>query len=168
MTEYDWPSITFPTRRPDVVSMPARPSFRFFTLALPCWVAASNVLAAEPAPPQTEQAALRFPQPIRAGDLVGRTVVAPEERQPVLGRVVSIVRKSDGAMSVVIAESRWFGLGARPVAVPLAAVRLLGEYVALLDITPDQLSGMASFEAASAAEVPPDDTIRVGLVKPFH
>ena len=126
------------------------------------------MLAAEPASPPTEQAALRFPQPIRAGDLVGRTVVAPEGRQPVLGRVVSIVRMGDGALSVVIAESRWFGLGARPVAVPLEAVRLLGEYVALLGITPDQLSATASFEAASAAEVPPGDTIRVGLVKPFH
>ena len=130
-----------------------------------------NCVAAQPADPPAspaERIATRFPQPVRVGDLLGRLVLAPAEQQPVLGRVAGIVRQSDGGTNVVIAVSRWFGLWARPVAVPLDAVGLLGEHVVLLDVTPDQLSDAPSYAAPPAAEVPPDDIIRVGLAKPFH
>ena len=150
--------------------MPTLPLLRLSVLAL-FWAALVHGVAAQPAAPpapSAERASRRFPQPVRAGDLIGRTVLAAKEQQPVLGRVAGIVRQSDGSTSLVIAESRWFGIGARPVAVPIEAVGLLGEYVALLDITPEQLRVSATFEAPSAAAVPPDDIIRVGLVKPFH
>lgn len=131
-----------------------------------------DVTLAQPsgAPPSvagpTDRAALRFPQPVRVGDLSGRTLLGPGESQPVLGRITGTVRHADGRTSVVVRLAGWFA--ARSVAVPVEAVGLLGEFVALLDITPEQLRALPTFEAASASVIPPDQAIRVGLVKPFH
>ena len=36
------------------------------------------------------------------------------------------------------------GIGTRPIAVPVEAVALMGEYVAILDFTPDQLAGFST------------------------
>src|SRR6516162_6768782 len=49
-----------------------------------------------------ESAAIRFPQPVRVGDLLGREVLRPVESQDVLGRVRDIVREGDGGIRVVI------------------------------------------------------------------
>ena len=115
-----------------------------------------------------ERAARRFPQPVRAGDLIGRTLLAPKEQQPVLGRVAAIVQPSQGSADVVIDVPEWLGISGRRVSVPIEAVALLGEYVALIDVTPDQLRASPDFDPKSAPEVPPDQSIDVGLVKPFH
>ncbi|BAR47162.1 MULTISPECIES: hypothetical protein [Methylobacterium] len=114
-------------------------------------------------PALAAKAARRFPQPIRAGDLVGRRLLEPEERQAVLGRVRGAVRRADGGVDLTV-ETGWFS--GRAVLVPTEAVGLLGEHVALLDLTPEQLQTLP--EAGPAAAIPPDETIRVGLVKPFH
>ena len=113
-----------------------------------------------------ERAGKRFPQPVRVGDLIGRDVLQPEEAQPVLGRVLAVVRRPDGGVDVVVLEGTTLGLGGRPVAVPIEAVALLGEHVALLDYTPAQLSGLPT--ASAGVSLPAAETIRVGLVKPFH
>jgi hypothetical protein len=43
-----------------------------------------------------ESAARRFPQPVRAGDLVGRDVLQPIPSQARLGRVLRITRAAGG------------------------------------------------------------------------
>ena len=48
------------------------------------------------------QAARRFPQPVRVGDLIHRQVLRPVERQTVLGRVDGVARRADGAVLVVV------------------------------------------------------------------
>ena len=130
---------------------------------------AAPVLAQE----ATQQAARRFPQPVRVGDLIHRQVLRPVERQTVLGRVEGVARRADGAVLVVVdaRNAGWrgaLGLGARPVAVPSDAMALLGEYLALVDLTPDQLRALPTFDPAGRAPVPAGDTIRMGLVRPFH
>lgn len=130
---------------------------------------AAPVLAQE----ATQQAARRFPQPVRVGDLIHRQVLRPVERQTVLGRVEGVARRADGAVLVVVdaRNAGWrgaLGLGARPVAVPADAMALLGEYLALMDLTPEQLRALPTFDPAGTAPVPPGDTIRMGLVRPFH
>ena len=130
---------------------------------------AAPVLAQE----ATQQAARRFPQPVRVGDLIHRQVLRPVERQTVLGRVEGVARRADGAVLVVVdaRNAGWrgaLGLGARPVAVPSDAMALLGEYLALVDLTPDQLRALPTFDPAGTAPVPAGDTIRMGLVRPFH
>ena len=136
-------------------------------LAVPALFAAS-VHAQESA-----QAAHRFPQPVRVGDLIHRQVLRPVEQQTVLGRVDGVARRADGAVLVVVdaRDAGWrgaLGLGARPVAVPSDALALLGEHLALMDLTPEQLRALPTFDPAGTAPVAPAATIRMGLVRPFH
>ena len=114
-----------------------------------------------------EQAAKRFPQPVRVGDLIGHDVLAPAESQPVLGRVAAVTRRADGGLDVIVRLGGLLGIGARPIAVPVEAVALLGEHVALLGLTPAQLDALPTAPTPSAP-LPPDTSIKVALVKPFH
>lgn len=134
-------------------------------------LAAGVPALARPAAPDADpgaRAARRFPQPVRVGDLIRRRVLRPVERQDVLGRVAGVVRRPDGAILVVVEEGGFLGRGARPVAVPVEAVALLGEHVALMDLTPAQLKALPTFHPAGATAVPLDEMIRIGLVRPFH
>jgi hypothetical protein len=115
-----------------------------------------------------ERAAKRFPQPVRVGDLIGRQVLRPIEAQTVLGRVASLTRGADGGIMVVISTGGVLGFGTRLIAVPVEAVALLGEYVSVLDFTPEQLEAFPTFGATNAMVISPDERIRVGLTKPFH
>src|SRR6516162_11576853 len=65
-----------------------------------------------------ESAAMRFPQPVRVGDLLGREVLRPVESQDILGRVRRVVRDSNGQIMVVIDFGGIFGFDSRPIAVP--------------------------------------------------
>ncbi len=125
-----------------------------------------------PMPTPAARAAGRFPQPVRVGDLIGRQVLRPVERQDVLGRVAGAVRGPDGAVLVVVSLGGVLGLGTRPVAVPVEATVLLGEYLAVMDLTPEQLRALPTFDGAGdgagTRPLPPDESIRVGLTRPFH
>jgi hypothetical protein len=118
-------------------------------------------------PDLAERAAKRFPQPVRVGDLIGRQVLQPTEAQHVLGRVAAIVRHDDGGMEMIVRFGGMLGIGTRLIAVPIEAIALLGEYVAIIDFTPEQLRGFPTVHEA-APSLPPDHIIRIGLVKPFH
>lgn len=128
------------------------------------------VLSIAAAPPPdaatlAERAAKRFPQPVRVGDLVGRDVLEPVEAQPVLGRVAGVARRADGGLDLLLRRGGVLGLGARTIAVPLDAAALLGEHVAVIDLSPAQLDGLP---AASTNPLPADTVIRMALVRPFH
>jgi hypothetical protein len=111
--------------------------------------------------------AARFPQPVRVGLLPGRDVLQPIEPQPILGHVAAIVRQ-DGKLLFVINRGGFLGFGATPVAVPVSDVALLGQYVALMGVTPKEFARLPRFNPSGAAPVPPDTTIEVGIVRPFH
>ncbi|MEE7491942.1 hypothetical protein [Methylobacterium oryzae] len=133
------------------------------------------------APEMADRAAGRFPQPVRVGDLPGRFLLQPEESQPVLGRVTGLVRRDDGGADAIVRLDgvlgltrlglqplAWSGVGARLVAVPVEAVALLGEYVALMGMTPERLRALPTFAPGSATAIPPGETLRIGIVRPFH
>lgn len=113
-----------------------------------------------------EPGADRFAQPVRVGDLIGQKLIGPDESQPLLGHVEAVERRADG--SVVIRVKTWSLLpwGGKTVHVPLEAVSFLGPQLALTGLTEAQLAALP--EARSDAPVSADETIRVGLVKPFH
>ena len=117
---------------------------------------------------QSAAAARRFPQPVRAGDLIGRAVLKPTESKPVVGRVTQVVRSDDGTLQVVVAYGGLFGIGVRPIAVPLDTMALLGKDLEILDFTPDQLSAFPLFDGVGTSPVATGDTIRVGLARPSH
>lgn len=127
---------------------------------------AASAWAAGPARDSGPASQNRFPQPVRAGDLIGRKLIGPTEAQPLLGRVTGVAQGPDGAPALRIRTASLLPWGGRVIEVPVASVALLGELVALMDLTPAQLA--ARPQAQDAAPVPPDAMIPVGLVRPFH
>jgi hypothetical protein len=121
-----------------------------------------------PGPTLAERQARRFPQPVRVGDLVGRDVLKPIEAQPVLGHVAAVVRRGDGGLDVIVRFGGVLGFGARPIAVPMEAMALMGPFMAVMDFTPEQLRTFPTADATALPPVAADETIRVGIVKPFH
>ena len=115
-----------------------------------------------------QSAAMRFPQPVRVGDLPGRPVLQPIESQSALGRVRSIVQDGTGSVLVVIELRRWFGTTTRTIAVPVDAMVLLGDTVEVVAYTPEQLWSRPVFDPAGTTALAADATIKVGLAKPSH
>ena len=118
---------------------------------------------------------MRFPQPVRVGDLLRRDVLQPVESQDLLGTVKAVVRDAHGRVEVVIEYGGLlerfggvFGIGGRPIAVPLDAMVLLGQAMEVVAFKPDQLRRFPTFSAAGTTPVPPDTVLDVGLAKPSH
>ena len=128
----------------------------------------AQTVAPAAVPTLAEQAAARFPQPVRVGSLIGRRVLQPIESQPVLGRVEAIARRGDGGFDMVIGLGGFLGFGARPIRVPVEAVSLLGTYVAMTGFTPEQLNAFPTVAGWDADALAAESVIRVGLVRPFH
>ena len=115
-----------------------------------------------------EAAAMRFPQPVRVGDLLGREVLRPVESQDVLGQVRRVVRDRSGQIMVVIDFGGFLGFGSRPIAVPVDAMVLLGQDMEIVAFTPKQLQQFPTFSPSGTTDVPDDTFIKVGLAKPSH
>ena len=115
-----------------------------------------------------ESAAMRFPQPVRVGDLIGRAVLRPVEGQDVLGRVRRLVRDRDGQIMVVVDFGGFLGFGSRPIAVPVDAMVLLGQDMEIVAFTPEQLRQFPTFSPSGTTDVTNDTVIKVGLAKPSH
>lgn len=115
-----------------------------------------------------ESAAMRFPQPVRVGDLLGRDVLRPVESQDVLGRVRRLVRDRNGQIMVVVDFGGFLGFGRRPIAVPVDAMVLLGQDMEIVALTPEQLRQLPTFSPVGTADVADDTIIKVGLAKPSH
>jgi hypothetical protein len=113
-------------------------------------------------------AAMRFPQPVRVGDLVGRDVLRPVESQNVLGHVRQVVRDSSGQIMVVIDFGGFLGFGSRPIAVPVDGMVLLGQDMEVVAFTSQQLRQFPTFSASGRVPIPRDTIIKVGLAKPSH
>ena len=141
------------------------------TLVAIMLLASTGAWAQQPAPPGmglAEASARRFPQPVRVGDLIGRTVLRPLESQPVLGHVKQVVWTGDGTVDVVLDYGGLLGFGGRLIAVPADAMVLLGAQMEVVDFTPKQLDGFATFNGSGVMAVPLQDSIRVGLARPSH
>ena len=138
-------------------------------LAALTWLACPPVVA-QALPSQAElaaQAARRFPQPVRVGDLLQRTVLKPVESQDVIGHVQHVIRGADGGIRVVMSYGGLLGIGAHPIAVPVEAVVLVGKVLEVVGLTPAQLQGLPAY-AGDGVTLPADAVIRVGLAKPSH
>jgi hypothetical protein len=115
-----------------------------------------------------ESAAMRFPQPVRVGDLLGREVLRPVESQDVLGRVRRLVRDGNGQVLVVVDFGGFLGFGTRPIAVPVDAMVLVGQDMEIVAYTPEQLRQFPTFSSSGTTDVADDTIIKVGLAKPSH
>ena len=111
---------------------------------------------------------MRFPQPVRVGNLLHAYVLEPVESQRVLGTVEQVVRDRHGTLAVVIAYGGFLGFGTRAIAVPVDAMVLVGQVMEVAAYTPKQLQAFPSFSPADATPVSADSMISVGLAKPSH
>ena len=132
------------------------------------FVIAAAAMSAAQAETLADGAARRYPQPVRVGDLLHRQVLRPLESQPSIGRVRTVVMRPDGVVEIVIDYGGIFGFFTRPIAVPIEAIALLGQYLVMLGCTPEQLEALPSFAGAGAKPLAADTTIRVALAKPAH
>jgi hypothetical protein len=129
-------------------------------------VAAQGGGATQAAPEAADlarRAAGRFPQPVRVGDLAGRQVLEPSNRQGLLGRVEGVSRTGTGGLLLVVRYGGVLGYGARPIAVPIEATALLGPFVQIVDIDRARLDTLPTFDGAGSAPLGPDEVIRVGI-----
>ena len=143
----------------------------FLLLAAPTASAQSPTPGGMPPPPgmsMATSAAMRFPQPVRVGDLLGRDVIQPVESQNFEGTVQQIVRNPDGTLAAVIALAGFLGIGSRPVSVPVDALVLLGQVVEVDAFTPAQLRRLPTYSRETAVPLSADAIIKVGLAKPSH
>ncbi len=129
--------------------MPTRLAALMLLLAPACWAAEDH-----------------FPQPVRVGDLIGRKLIGPSEAQPLLGRVEGVDRGPAGALALRVHTGGLVPIGGHSVDVPLDQVALLGELVALQHLTEAQLDALPA--AGPASPVSADETVKIGLVRPFH
>ncbi len=124
-----------------------------------------------PPPPGMSMAnstAMRFPQPVKAGQLLNSTVVLPRESQDYVGKVHAVVRSKDGTVRVVIRHGGFLGWGGRLIAVPLEAMVLSGADMEVVMFTPDQLDKFPTFVPGTDQELAPEENLKVGLAKPSH
>ena len=136
-------------------------------LLLACQAAAAQ----QPAPAGmslAEAASKRFPQPVRVGDLLNRTVLQPLESQPTLGRVAGVVKQADGTIAVVVDYDVLLGVFRKPIAVPVDAMVLLGQFMEIVDFTPKQLDQFRIFNPAGTSPLAAESIIQVGLARPSH
>ena len=117
---------------------------------------------------RSPEAVARFPQPVSVGWMIGRTVLEPVESQPVLGHVTGVIRSADGRTQVIVDFGGIFGFGARPIAVPLTSVVLLGRYVEIIGYTPDQLRSFPTFAGPGSTPLTAATVVKVGLARPSH
>ena len=115
-----------------------------------------------------EKAADRFPQPVVVGTLIRHAVLQPLESQPILGHVKQVVRAADGTISVVVDYGGFFGFGARPIAVPVDAMTVSGQFMEIVEFTPEQLDKFPTYRAGADTVIATDASIRVPLAKPSH
>lgn len=141
-----------------------KPLISRVTIALACSLTGSAVAQGPQVPaPAPSEAALRYPQPVRVGDLTNRLVLEPSNHQGVLGRVDSVARDASGQLLLVMRYGGLLGFFTRKVAVPLNTATLLGQFVQVVDVPREQIAALPNFDAAAASVLADDEVVRMGL-----
>ena len=121
-----------------------------------------NASAVQSAPLTPEEImARRYPQPVRVGDLIGLPVY--DESDQTLGRIEQVVRTDTGKIRLIVPFGGWFGWGARPVAVPIETVAILGRHVNALEFTPKDFETAPTWTPGADRPISEDETIRIAL-----
>jgi len=112
---------------------------------------------------EAERMRRRFPQPVRVGDLIGLPVLDDGSRT--LGYVRQVVRTPQGKIKLIVDYGGWFGWGARPVAVPIEVVGILGRALASLDMPRGEYAAAPTWRGTDGTVIPDGDSISVALAR---
>jgi PRC-barrel domain len=113
--------------------------------------------------PMPERMLRRYPQPVRVGDLIGLRVL--DDNDSTIGFVRQVVRTPQDKIALIVAYDGWFGWGARPVAVPIEVVGILGRQIASLDMARSEYAAAPTWQAAGAKVLGDDESIRIALAR---
>lgn len=105
----------------------------------------------------------RFPQPVRAGDLIGLRML--DDDDVTIGFVRRVVRTPERKILLIVSYGGWFGWGARPVAVPIEAVAIFGRQLASLDMEPKEYAAAPTWPGTGAEPLADSEIIRIGLTR---
>jgi hypothetical protein len=72
---------------------------------------------------------------------------------------------TEGKIQLIIAHTGPLAWGGRLVAVPVEAVAIFGRQLASLDMQPEEYKSAATWQAADAQVLPPEEKIMVGLTR---
>lgn len=109
-----------------------------------------------------QRMARRFPQNVRAGDLLGLPLLDVRDRT--LGRVERVVRDGAGKVVLVVRAGGWFE-SSRPVAVPIETVAILARQIALIDIPRDAFLASPEWRDTGAVRIADNETLRIAITR---
>ena len=105
----------------------------------------------------------RFPQPARAGDLIGLPLLDWNDRT--IGRIKFIVRTKSDKIQLIITNGGFLGWRQRLVAVPIEVVAIAGRQLSALDMTWAEIDAAPTWNSDLTSLVAPDEIIKVALYK---
>jgi hypothetical protein len=105
----------------------------------------------------------RFPQPKRAGDLIGLPVLDDYDRT--IGHIRHVVRTQAGKLQLIVTYGGFLGWRQRLIAVPIEVVAIAGRQLAALDMARAEFDAAPAWSASQTTPVAPDDVIRIALYK---
>jgi len=105
----------------------------------------------------------RFPQPARAGDLIGLRVLDNNDRT--IGHIKRVVRTAAGKLQLIVTHGGFLGWRQRLVAVPIEVVAIAGRQLSALDMTRAEFDAAPAWNEALTTSVALDDVIRIALYR---
>lgn len=108
----------------------------------------------------------RFPQAVRAGDLVGLPVL--DDGDSTIGYVREVARTADGKIVLIVPYSAWFGWaktekGKRPVAVPIETVAILARQINAVDMPRSDFDEAPTWNPAQGKPLPAEEKTLIAL-----
>lgn len=134
-------------------------------------VFATTPQGAQPDPDKSrtpeERMARRYPQPVKAGFLVGLPVL--DGQDSTLGYIREVIRTPEGKIVLVVPYRAWLGWaptdwGRKTVAVPIETVAILARQVAALDFSREEFAAAPAY-AAQGTPLAADETIRIAVYR---
>jgi hypothetical protein len=108
----------------------------------------------------------RFPQPTKAGDLIGLPVL--DDYDLTIGYVHQVVRTPQGKIQLIVTQGGWlgpwFGVGSRLVSVPVEVVAILGRQLAALDMPRPEFVSAPTW-SGDGTPIPPDQMIKIAIYR---
>lgn len=103
----------------------------------------------------------RFPQPVKAGFLIGLPVLDFDDST--IGHVRKVVRKSDGKIELIVAYGGWLTWTKRLVAVPIETVAILARQINALEMTNEDFEKAPTWNDSAAQDIASEATIQIAI-----
>lgn len=113
-----------------------------------------------------EKMNMRFPQPVKVGDLIGLPVL--DDYDLTIGYIRQVVRTPQGKVQLIVTQGGWLGpwfnWGARLVAVPIEVVAILGRQLAALDMARPEFASAPTWSGKDSP-IAANEMIRIAVAR---